>query len=457
MQVCGRQSLAMLKRHILQLSVILALFSNSDCIGQGYDSGFFRTNDGYPRQFSVTYTPTSAPLDLQWYSNDPYVITNIFVTNSWVDKGVGDTSYVNYISASYTPAPRSGGFSSVLFGTYAWSPLQYYDFLPGRTNPSLFKPFPPAVSSTNRTIKFLAEFSIIKTADVAWPTKDRFGFELLARSTNGGFTNMLSLARFDFNPLAGMLTNINTYLFEWRRAGVLQAPSNPGLTGQWPLIYGQLYRITATITGGVFDLDLDVMSSPTGTNVSSARLINGGRLTDGFSSADINTLGVNWQLTSTNPFAPGSQNYLLFNRVAVVPVPTPLESWLSSGGWPASTPPSSKHGGGEFSLLEQYAMGASVPGGPFERPTSRRVVESTNEWFEVVSVVRTNDPSVTVLGEAVGNLASFTVPAAIVEVSGDPTGVAQSGVPAGCQRQVFRVPVGGDSQKFVRLRTVLSD
>lgn len=431
-------------------SLYLALIGNS--FGQGYDSGFFHTNSGYPRTFSITFTPTTAPADEQWFSNDPYVVTNILVTNAVVSKGIGDTSLVRYVNGSYTPGASSNGFNSVLFGTYAWSSAQYYDYLPGRTNPSLYKPVLPAVTNTNRSVKFLTEFSIIRSTDVAWPTKDRFGFELLSKSTNGGVTNTNSLARFDFNPNSPVLTNNSTYLFEWRRGGVLQVPASPGLTGQWPLTYGSIYRFTATITGSEFDLDMDLMSSPTGTNVFSVRLVDKGQLAGGFNSTNINTLAVNWQLTSTNPFAPGSKNYLLMNRVALLGMPTPLENWLTAAGWPASTSPTSKPNGSAFSLLEQYAMGASAPGAAFERPFSRRTVASESSWFEVSGVVRTNDPSVTVAAEFVDGLSQFGSPGSVVQVLGDATGVDQTGVSAGCQRQIFRVPVNGASQKFGRLR-----
>lgn len=425
----------------------------SFCAAQGFDSGYFHSNS-YPRTYSITFTPVGAPLAEQWYTDDPYVVTNIFVTNAWVTKGIGDTSLARYINGNYTPGASSNGFSSVVFGTYAWSSAQYYDYLPGRTNPTLYKWFPPATTNTNRTVKFTAEFSILRQADVAWPTKDRFGFEFFTKGTNEALT---SLARFDFNPNAPILTNVSTYLFEWHRNGQQQAPAVPGLTGNWPLTYGSLYRLTATVTGPTFDVDLDLMSSPTGTNVWTIKLVNAGQLAPGFTAADFNMLAVNWRLTSTNPFAPGGKNYILFNRLAVLPIPNAIENWLTAGGWPASAPLGTKTNGQAFSLLEQYAMGASAPGAAFEKPATRQVAMEETTWLELVSVVRTNDPKVTVVGEAVHDLAEFAEPGSITPVAGMASGVDQAGVPAGCERRAFRVPVTGVAQQFLRLSTRSSE
>ncbi|MBE2179341.1 MAG: hypothetical protein IAE97_02615 [Chthoniobacterales bacterium] len=437
-------------RRLFLCGVVVTQLLGSFCAAQGFDSGYFHSNS-YPRTYSITFTPVGAPLAEQWYTDDPYVVTNIFVTNAWVTKGIGDTSLARYINGTYTPGASSNGFSSVVFGTYAWSSGQYYDYLPGRTNPSLFKWFPPAVTNAGRKVKLLAEFSIIRSPDVAWPTKDKFGVELFTKTTNGGQTNLISLASFDFNPNAAALTNISTYLFEWRRGGIQQSPAVPGLTGLWPLTYGSIYRLTATISGSEFDLDLDLLSSPTGTNVWTVKLISGGALAPGFTAADFNMLAVNWRLTSTNPFAPGGKNYILFNRLAVLPIPNAIENWLTAGGWPASTPLGTKTNGQAFSLLEQYAMGASAPGAAFEKPATRQVAMEETTWLELVSVVRTNDPKVTVVGEAVHDLAEFAEPGSITPVAGMASGVDQAGVPAGCERRAFRVPVTGVAQQFLRL------
>ncbi|MFM8809836.1 MAG: hypothetical protein ACKOJB_13215, partial [Chthoniobacterales bacterium] len=298
-----------MRRSLPACLVLLQAFAcASPAMAQGFDTGNFRTSD-YPRSNSLTFTPVGAPAAEQWYTDDPYVLTNIFVTNKWVDKGVGDTTLVTFVN-NYTIGTnaRSSSSNSVTFGTYAWSALQYYDYLPGRTNPSLFKWFPPAAANSNRTATFVAEFSIIRSTDVGFPNKDTFGFEFFAKATNGGATNVTTLARFDFNPRAAILTNANTYLFEWRRDGVQQSPvtpGTPGLTGNWPLDYGTRYRLTATLKGSQFDLVLSSLSAfgPSGSNVSTVTLVDRGRLASGFTVADLNTLAVNWRLTSTNPYA----------------------------------------------------------------------------------------------------------------------------------------------------------
>lgn len=447
----------MMRRFFLTGVLVSQCLGWSHCLAQGWDTGNFHTNDGYPRTYSITFTPAGAPPAEQWYTDDPYVVTNIFVTNTWASKGIGDTSLVQYSTAAYTRGVRADGYNNVYFGTYAWSAAQYYDYLPGRTNPSLYKWFPPVVTNTNRTVKFIGEFSVIRNADIAWPNKDTFGFDLLSKTTNGGVTNLASLAKFDFNPHAPILTNAATMLFEWRRGGDKQAASIPGLTGNWPLTYGDRYRLTASIKGSRFDVDLDLLSGPVGTNIWTVKLINQGQLTEGFTSADFNTLGIRWALQSANPFAPGSKNYILLNRLAVLRVPNGVENWLSSAGWPASSPLGTKTDGRAFTLLEQYAMGASAPETGFEKPSVKPAVIEGTPCLELVSVVRTNDPSVTVVGEAVHGLRDFSEPGLVSTVPGVAAGVDQAGVPSGCERRAFRVSLGDTSQRFLRLRTRISE
>jgi hypothetical protein len=432
--------------------VLLGVFASPPLVrAQGFDTGYFRTNE-YPRSNSLTFTPVGAPAAEQWFTDDPYVVMNIFVTNRWVTKGVGDTTLVTFVN-NYTIGTnaRSSSSNSVTFGTYAWSSLQYYDYLPGRTNPSVFKWFPAAVMNSKRTATFVAEFSLIRTTDVSFPNKDKFGFELFTQTTNGGVTNRASLARFDFNPLASILTNANTYLFEWHKGGLQQTPAGSGLTGNWPLTYGTIYRLTATITGSQLDLVMNSLSGPAGTNVATFRVIDRGELAGGYTVTDFNTLAVNWRLTSTNPYAPGSKNYILLNRLAVQPVPTAIENWLVAGGLPASTSISTKSDGRAFTPLEEYAMGAALLGTAFEVPSFKHVADSGGS-LELTSVVRTNDPSISVTAEAVSNLGDFASSNTVTAVPGTALAVDQSGVPSGCERRAFRVSVNGGSRLFLRLR-----
>jgi hypothetical protein len=74
------------------------------------------------------------------------------------------------------------------------------------------------------------------------------------------------------------------------------------------------------------------------------------------------------------------------------------------------------------------------------------------DWLEISALVRTNDPSLTVVGETVEHVADFGG-ASVVTVEGQPID-PQTSAPDGHQHQRFRVPVDSP-QKFLRLRIEL--
>ena len=73
----------------------------------------------------------------------------------------------------------------------------------------------------------------------------------------------------------------------------------------------------------------------------------------------------------------------------------------------------------------------------------------------LTAIVRVDDPKLSVVGEAVTSLADYGTPASITSVTGSATGIDQTGVPTGFQKQAFTVPQEG-ARKFLRLKATLA-
>jgi hypothetical protein len=103
--------------------------------------------------------------------------------------------------------------------------------------------------------------------------------------------------------------------------------------------------------------------------------------------------------------------------------------------------------------LAKYAIGGasnlSVEG---VQPTS--AVDGAS--LSITAIVRTDDTTLTVVGQAVTNLVDYATPGLVVEVVGDVTGIDQAGVPIGCTKKKFSVPRAGDGRKFLRLNATLA-
>jgi hypothetical protein len=69
----------------------------------------------------------------------------------------------------------------------------------------------------------------------------------------------------------------------------------------------------------------------------------------------------------------------------------------------------------------------------------------------ITAIVRTDNPKLTVVGQAVTDLANYASGSSIVTVLGSTVGVDQTSLPSGCQRQTFTVAQGADRSKFLRL------
>jgi hypothetical protein len=114
--------------------------------------------------------------------------------------------------------------------------------------------------------------------------------------------------------------------------------------------------------------------------------------------------------------------------------------------------PSSEVGADGLSGLLLYAFGANGPSDTVTKPTS--VLSGGN--LVITAIVRTDNPSkLTVVGQAVTDLANYASGSSIVTVLGSAVGVDQTSVPSGCQRQTFTVAQGVDMKKFLRLSATL--
>jgi hypothetical protein len=101
-------------------------------------------------------------------------------------------------------------------------------------------------------------------------------------------------------------------------------------------------------------------------------------------------------------------------------------------------------------LVMAYGIGAAA--GP-QSVGAAPVPGWDGDWLEISALVRTNDPLLTVIGDAVEEVAEFGS-AAVVTIEGQPAD-DQTGVPDGHQHQRFRVPAD-TPQKFLRLRVELA-
>jgi hypothetical protein len=70
----------------------------------------------------------------------------------------------------------------------------------------------------------------------------------------------------------------------------------------------------------------------------------------------------------------------------------------------------------------------------------------------LTAIVRVDDPKLTVVGEAVTDLANYAPGSLATTVVGSAAGVDQTGVPVGCEKQNFKVLQGTDTRKFLRVK-----
>jgi hypothetical protein len=113
--------------------------------------------------------------------------------------------------------------------------------------------------------------------------------------------------------------------------------------------------------------------------------------------------------------------------------------------------PSSTTGADGLSDLIRYVLGGNAPGDSVAKPVS----SVTGGYLVTTAIVRTDDPNLTVVGEAVTDLENYTSGNSVVEVPGVDA-ADQDGVPVGCKLRTFSVEQGSDAKKFLRLKASLA-
>jgi hypothetical protein len=247
-----------------------------------YDASNFNTNFGYVRGSGII--STVQPPGLRWQGNDPYN------TNTTL----GETDLVARV-AGYTPSPLANS-SLIQGGVGVGSGV-----LPGTNSVRIWKTFAPSSSSV-----FFAEWSIIPSLEGApYNLADTFAFDLRNAA------NTQSLLTLQFTP--GIATQPNSYTLQSIASGV-------GTNSIVELAYQSLFQVTVNLTGSAWNLSLDQINSTNRTVIASYTNLASGSLASGTTADEFATIGLNWNLASSNNLAPGS-NYILANDFTVVPEP----------------------------------------------------------------------------------------------------------------------------------------
>ena len=103
--------------------------------------------------------------------------------------------------------------------------------------------------------------------------------------------------------------------------------------------------------------------------------------------------------------------------------------------------------------LAKYAIGGAS-NLSVEGVQSTSALDGTS--LSITAIVRTDDTTLDVVGQAVTNLADYASSELVVQVEGDATGIDQTDVPAGCTKKKFSVARGDAGKKFLRLQATLN-
>jgi hypothetical protein len=256
-----------------------------------YSSQNFNTNVGYKRGFGII--STNQPVGLRWQGNDPYNASS----------GLGETDYVARVSG-YTPSPLAN--SSLIQGGIGVAS----SVLPGTNRVRVWKTFTPPVSGSS---VFFAEWSLIPSLEGApYNGSDTFAFDLRNAA------NTHSLLSLQFTP--GINVQPGSYTLQTIASGY-------GTNTVVDLAYQALFQVTVAMTSSNWNLSLTQINSTNRAVIASYTNLASGNLATGTTALDFATLGLNWDLTSTNNLEPGS-NYIIANQFTVVPEP---KTWALLG------------------------------------------------------------------------------------------------------------------------------
>jgi hypothetical protein len=290
------------------LFVVASAVALAPAFAQTWSTGYFNTNSGYVSQgSSLDGQATNAPASEQWKTIDPY--------NPSTDRG--STSLVAYIN-NYTPGLSTGGNNSVYFGGYNADGAP--PILPGITNPFLYRSFSnPNVGGAIATIDF-AFIGPSTNLSPLYTNKDSFSFNLGTLSGTG------SLAKFTLNPFGG--TTPGSFSLDWIQNGT-NVVADGSTFKSFEMQYNAIYRLVASLSATEVDLDIQGLSPQAGPGVgitnylvtTNVNVISNGVISDGFTEADFESFGLEWNLRSGDTNAPGA-NYLIMTTASVVPEPS---------------------------------------------------------------------------------------------------------------------------------------
>ena len=284
----------------LAVRVLAAALSIAAASAQDWSTSNFNTNNGWKSGTYITGQNTNDPVAERWQGNDPTV------------GDIGGTDYLARV-IGYTPGGSSVGNRSLVQGG-----LNAADgYVPGTTDVKLWRTFTPAASSMSDTVTFFTEWSLIGSLDASYPDLDTFAFDLRTDGNTG------SLVKFDLTP--GIATIPNAYTMQW--------VSSAGTTNLVDIGYQSLYQLQVDLTGSTFDAQIWQINATTREVIANLELVTGGALSDSYTALDFGTVGIDWELTSGDPNAPGS-NYIVVNDVSVTTVPEPSTvALLASSGF----------------------------------------------------------------------------------------------------------------------------
>jgi len=218
-----------------------------------------------------------------------------------------------------------------------------------------------------------------------------------------------------------------------------------------------IYTVTASNTGGSTTTTLTIVvdavpadtTAPVITRIGNASIVVawGDSYTDAGATATDN---VDSSVTvtssgSVNTAVPGTYTITYNATDAANNNATPVTRTVTVSA------PSSEVGADGLSGLLRYAFGANGPSDTVTKPTSTLSAGK----LAITAIVRTNNPNLTVVGQAVTNLPNYASGTSIVgaDVARD---VDQTNVTNGCERQTFSVEQGTDAKKFLRLKATLN-
>jgi hypothetical protein len=233
-----------------------------------------------------------------------------------------------------------------------------------------------------------------------------------------------------------------------------------GLISGTPTVAGSFTAtLTATNAGGATDQTVSftvakgtpvITLVPTATAVTEGQPLNSSALSGGSATGANGTVlegTFAWAsgatiLSATGSydvtFTPTSNNYNTATQTVIVNV-NPAGQTI--GGFLNGQSTNAEN-------LRKYAIGGATD---VNAPSEAPVLSLDATKLSLTAIVRTNDNKLTVVGEVASGLTSWSTAGVTMTISSN-----TSGVPAGCQRQIFSVDrANSPSKQFLRLKATL--